>query len=103
MNHLCPVCNGLSPFRSTCRTCGGPLDDSGRLYDFYGAYSPYREIDDSKLSNGMADDQYHLCLHVGWCPSCRREQLVSLLEWDDHDRFTHFPPDDQFPREAKRA
>jgi len=92
MKHLCPVCNGLAPFRSTCSSCGGALDDSGRLYDYYGDYSPYREIDDSKLTNGTSDWQFHLCLHVGWCPSCRKEQPVTLLEWDERDLYTHAPP-----------
>ncbi|MFY0544752.1 hypothetical protein [Brevibacillus sp. H7] len=89
MNHLCPICNGFHALRAVCRACGQTLDDSGRIYDYYGDYSPYREIDDSKLSNGFPDFQYHLCIHVGWCPACRQEQLVSVREWDEQQWFTH--------------
>ncbi len=95
MNRVCPVCNGLSAFHAVCQECSRPLDDSGRIYDYYGDYSPYREIDDSKLTNGMVDLQYHLCVHVGWCRSCRREQPVSVLEWDDSQLFTQ---SQQMPR-----
>ncbi|MBG9942874.1 hypothetical protein ABE237_27790 [Brevibacillus formosus] len=81
MNHLCPVCNGFTALQQACSTCGQALQDAGRLYDFYGDYSPYREIDDSKMDNGYMDRTHHQCIHTGWCPSCQTEQMVFLDEW----------------------
>ncbi|MGG4451999.1 hypothetical protein [Brevibacillus porteri] len=81
MNHLCPVCNGFTPLQQTCSTCGQALQDAGRLYDFYGSYSPYREIDDAKMDNGYIDRARHQCVHTGWCSSCQTEQAVFLNEW----------------------
>jgi hypothetical protein len=83
MNHLCPICNGLSRLAAVCPTCGGALADAGRLYDYYGDYSPYREIDDAKRDNGFPDRMNHVCIHVGWCSACRSEQLVNVQEWDE--------------------
>lgn len=81
MNHFCPVCNSFEPLQTACPQCGRPLDDAGRLYDYYGDYSPYREIDDSKMDNGYPDRQLHICLHLCWCPACKVEHIVSIQEW----------------------
>lgn len=81
MDYLCPVCNGLAPLAQACQRCGTLLSDAGRLYDYYGDYSPYREIDDAKLDNGYPDRRNHQCLHTGWCNSCQTEQTVAVQEW----------------------
>ena len=80
MKSICMVCNGLSRLQATCPACYQLLDDSGRLADYFGDYSPYTDIDDSKLSNGYLDLSQRLCLHVTWCPTCRQEQLVVVTE-----------------------
>ncbi|WP_231558757.1 hypothetical protein [Brevibacillus thermoruber] len=92
MDHLCPVCNGLMPYQEACPRCGRPLDDAGRLYDYYGDYSPYLEIDDSKLNNGFPDRLHHHCLHVGWCPACRQEHLSVIEEWSSQALQDQSPP-----------
>ncbi|WP_421617498.1 hypothetical protein ACAF76_003790 [Brevibacillus sp. TJ4] len=84
MNDICPVCNGFSSLRAACTTCSGPLEDGGRLYDYYGDYSPYREIDDAKLTNGYPDLRLHQCLHLCWCPACESEQIVTVREGSHH-------------------
>jgi len=81
MKHFCPVCNGLAALANDCPRCGQLLSDAGKLYDFYGAYSPYREIDDAKLDNGYPDRQNHQCLHTGWCPQCQEEHTIIVQEW----------------------
>ncbi|WP_289136913.1 hypothetical protein [uncultured Brevibacillus sp.] len=81
MKHFCPVCNGLAALANDCPRCGQLLSDAGKLYDFYGAYSPYREIDDAKLDNGYLDRQNHQCLHTGWCPKCQKEHTIIVQEW----------------------
>lgn len=82
MSHLCPVCNGFDTLQEECPRCQQPLIDGGRLYDYYGDYSPYREIDDAKLDNGYADFIHHQCLHACWCPVCSAEQTVIVQEWN---------------------
>jgi hypothetical protein len=88
VNHLCPVCNGLAGLYAGCPDCGRSMEDTGRLYDYYGDYSPYMPIDESKLSNGLPDREQHLCVHVAWCPSCRQEQRLAIPEWTDADLQT---------------
>ncbi len=78
---LCPVCNGFAELQASCRSCGSRLLDAGRLADFFGAYSPYEPIDESKLSNGFLDLAERICLHVGWCQACNSEQLYGIGEW----------------------
>lgn len=81
MDYLCPICNGLASLSQACPQCYTPLADAGRLYDFYGDYSPYREIDDAKWDNGYPDREKHLCLHTGWCSTCQLAQTVAIQEW----------------------
>ncbi|MGN7471715.1 hypothetical protein [Brevibacillus sp. SAFN-007a] len=80
MDHLCPVCNGLTSLSHACQRCGTPLADAGRLYDYYGDYSPYRDINDAKLDNGYPDHRNHQCLHTAWCSTCQTEQTVAVQE-----------------------
>ncbi|MGG4496047.1 hypothetical protein [Brevibacillus reuszeri] len=81
MNYLCPACNGLAALAKECPRCGQLLSDAGRLYDYYGDYSPYREIDDVKMDNGYPDRHNHQCLHTGWCPHCQEEHMIIVQEW----------------------
>lgn len=91
MKHICPLCNGFQALHAACRTCGESLDDAGRLYDYYGDYSPYRPIEDSKLSNGFPDAKEHLCIHMGWCRNCNKESLLAVHEWSD-EALTRIQP-----------
>jgi hypothetical protein len=67
---ICPVCNGFDVLNHTCPRCGRLLDDMGRLSDYYNPYSPYREIDHIKLTNGFIDQMLHRCIHLLHCPHC---------------------------------
>lgn len=91
MDHLCPVCNGFISFQEDCSRCSQPLADGGRLYDYYGDYSPYREIDDAKMDNGYSDRMHHLCLHTGWCRHCGEERTVIVKEWTPDMLATYSP------------
>lgn len=66
----CPVCNGLYELEVHCPRCKHTLDDEGRLTDYFGDYSPYREIDHAKLNNGMMDVRDQRCIHILSCPFC---------------------------------
>jgi len=87
MNVMCPVCNSFQALQAACRHCGGWMEDAGKLSDYYGDYSPYRPIDDAKQTNGLPDLAQHLCVHVAWCPSCRREQRVAVREVTDVELY----------------
>lgn len=91
MNSICPVCNGLSGLHALCPSCGQSLVDTGRLYDYYGPYSPYRPIDDLKLTNGIADLAEHLCVHIGWCDRCQQEERVGVQEKGEEDLLQSLP------------
>jgi len=80
MNWICPICNGLAASVTQCPACGQLLDDEGRISDFTGDYSPYRPIEDLKLSNGYYDARDHLCLHFQVCNHCKKRFIVPFHE-----------------------
>ena len=80
MSFSCPVCNGLEGLAGHCPACGSELDDQGRLSDLFGPYSPYRPIDESKLTNGLPDLALHLCVHLAVCPTCGKRSAVAVTE-----------------------
>ncbi|UFJ39660.1 hypothetical protein LOK74_16580 [Brevibacillus humidisoli] len=83
MNLMCPVCNSFMPLYAGCPRCSQPMQDAGRLADYFGDYSPYRPIDDSKRTNGLPDLAHHVCVHIAWCPNCREEQRIAVKEVTD--------------------
>lgn len=76
----CPVCNGLKHMDVECSRCGALMDDTGRLTDLYADYSPYREIDDLRMTNGFPDLANEQCLHVFYCSLCGQEETVGIAE-----------------------
>ncbi|MDF2961559.1 MAG: hypothetical protein K0S39_3294 [Paenibacillus sp.] len=70
MSYLCTVCNGLLALRVDCQNCNTELEDQGKISDFYDPYSPYRPIEDLKMTNGFKDKENHLCYHWGYCSHC---------------------------------
>jgi hypothetical protein len=80
LSYLCPVCNGLDQLQASCRSCGGAAEDCGKASDYYGPYSPYRPIDELKLTNGFPDLAQHQCYHALYCPSCDSTQLHAVDE-----------------------
>ncbi|WP_284637899.1 hypothetical protein [Paenibacillus silviterrae] len=80
MSYGCPVCNGLEELSFPCEQCREALDDQGRLSDFYDPYSPYRPIDDIKLTNGYEDLSTHQCIHLGRCSHCHRSYTLAVQE-----------------------
>ncbi|WP_233532053.1 hypothetical protein [Paenibacillus alkalitolerans] len=69
-SHICPVCNGIDDLRANCLRCGAQTEDWGKESDFYGPYSPYRPINDLKMTNGYPDLERRQCVHAVFCPSC---------------------------------
>jgi hypothetical protein len=84
---ICPVCNGLYLLQAACPACGETAEDYGRLGDYYGPYSPYRPIDDVRMTNGFPDVRERECLHSAYCDRCVQSFVVSVKE-SDTDTFT---------------
>lgn len=80
MSNICPVCNGLMYLKAYCNNCNHSLDDYGRIDQIWEPYSPYREIDDIKLTNGFDDYATHQCIHLTNCPACGNNQIVAINE-----------------------
>ena len=76
---ICPVCNGLAPMEAACPRCSAQAEDAGRLGDYYGPYSPYRPIDDIRMSNGYPDVDDRVCPHTAYCAACR-ETFVAWIQ-----------------------
>lgn len=70
MSYMCPVCNGLFQVDARCPKCHSMAIDNGKHSDFFDPYSPYRSIDDLKMSDGFADLEPQQCIHMYHCPSC---------------------------------
>ncbi|WP_329955864.1 hypothetical protein [Calidifontibacillus erzurumensis] len=81
MMYVCPLCNKLGQKNYQCPTCLTSLEDCGRLMDYFDNYSPYLEIDGTKLVDGYPNDQKnHQCPHVFYCPNCLTEQVYLIDE-----------------------
>lgn len=89
---FCLVCNGLKSLNLTCPHCQSETDDLGRLSDYAGPYSPYREIESQQLDNKRVDGADQKCIHLAYCHQCQQEMLVSV---DEQPMPFGFPvPDD---------
>ncbi len=80
MPTLCPICNGLSSLQANCEQCGSLAEDQGRLENMFGPYSPYREIDHIKQTNGYLDLAHKQCIHIAICLNCSHQQLYFIQE-----------------------
>lgn len=80
MSHMCLYCNGMLALDSMCPQCDKPMADGGRLEDYSGPYSPYRPIDDLKLTNGYPDLALRLCIHQTYCGSCGYSAVMPIPE-----------------------
>ncbi|MBA4542077.1 hypothetical protein H1164_04070 [Thermoactinomyces daqus] len=82
ISYACPVCNGFSALSILFPKCTTPLMDYGRFSDLLGDYSPYRPIDDLKMTDGWIDVATHRCPHHLFCPACGFSdvEMVSEIE-----------------------
>lgn len=80
MGFGCPVCNGLRQADASCTRCGNTMEDTGRLENYFADYSPYREIDDLRKTNGYLDLETGHCIHVFFCHECKHEATVGIPE-----------------------
>ena len=80
MDFGCPVCTGLRQAKVSCRSCSNTMEDRGRLQDNFSDYSPYREIDDLRRTNGYLDLKAGQCMHVFFCERCGTEETLGITE-----------------------
>lgn len=79
--YTCLYCNGLKSVEIRCPRCQNSFQDLGKVSDYVEPYSPYGEIDDWKLSDGIVNNYAdHLCTHYLFCPDCQYHQIVSFQE-----------------------
>lgn len=77
---ICPICNGLTNLDKVCEKCGSLMEDHGRYEQLFDPYSPYREIDHIRMTNGFMDVAQHQCIHIAQCPQCSHQQLFFIQE-----------------------
>ncbi|KAB3529042.1 hypothetical protein [Alkaliphilus serpentinus] len=75
MDLVCPVCNCMASYLISCPDCGGPMEDSGVVQDFYDDYSPYLDRSITDKVDGAAEDE---CMHLFYCPSCDSKQRLPI-------------------------
>lgn len=78
---ICPVCNGFQQLDLSCPSCNKTFEDKGRIMDFFDDYSPYMQIDQMKLEDGIPDDnEQQLCPHFLKCSHCGYEITFLIKE-----------------------
>ncbi|RAL26975.1 hypothetical protein [Thermoflavimicrobium daqui] len=78
--YACPVCNGFTSYTAYCPKCSHILQDGGRIFDYFADYSPYRPIDDLKMTDGLLDYQNHTCPHQIYCEHCGYREVTLMQE-----------------------
>lgn len=79
MPEICPICNGLGPFVTTCIRCQGKMEDYGQLHGFLDPYAPFEE--DELVQQNEISPYEGFCRHLAYCSSCERlaEVKVALI------------------------
>lgn len=80
MEHVCPVCNGLAAAEIKCPQCGETMEDSGRLEDYYGPYSPYDKMDLYEPPQCWDLVEKQPCIHLYSCPDCGYDERVGVKQ-----------------------
>jgi hypothetical protein len=74
----CPVCNGFYPLVLTC-SCGGKLEDMGRVENFADAYSPYHDFQEDQFPKGDPfKNRDQICVHLLTCPACKKDERIAI-------------------------
>lgn len=81
--YQCPLCNGFHSYTKRCPHCRQTMIDYGPVSYLFSDYSPYRPIEDSKLTDGWSDIEEHLCPHKVYCSACGYEQVEFIQEMNN--------------------
>ncbi|RUT29104.1 hypothetical protein EJP77_15390 [Paenibacillus zeisoli] len=74
MSYICSLCNGLFTLSLACPACSQPLEDSGRLEDYKGPYSPYNSADQYYGATYLQSS----CEHIVSCPHCGEQYIYQV-------------------------
>lgn len=86
---MCPICNGFEQLNVPCPQCQNEMEDRGRFTDFLLDYSPYRPIDEMKLTDGFPhDNRLDQCVHVFYCSVCHTDTHATIDEWAEYQPLT---------------
>ncbi|HLT56330.1 MAG TPA: hypothetical protein VK057_09525 [Bacillota bacterium] len=78
---VCPLCNGLETIRIQCPQCQSPMEDQGKITDYFDDYSPYLDIEIMKVTDGNPRSlEEHQCLHYFYCSRCKYEEIKGIQE-----------------------
>lgn len=79
--NICPLCNALQKTEVKCASCGKPLEDCGKLTDYFDDYSAYMEIDDLKKIDGFTTTlSEYQCAHLFFCTACNNGEVKLIAE-----------------------
>ncbi|AMX84480.1 hypothetical protein GS3922_12860 [Geobacillus subterraneus] len=79
--NVCPLCNGLRRMTVYCSYCRQPMEDQGKITDYFDDYSPYMDADIMKFVDGYPRTYTnHECVHLFYCPHCREEEVRFIKE-----------------------
>jgi hypothetical protein len=81
VNHMkaCALCNGIVSYKGMCAKCGDTTLDQGRYHDYYDEYSPYMDIQEIQLADGIPNSSCtDTCLHLFTCKRCGEEEGRSI-------------------------
>ncbi|UOQ46786.1 hypothetical protein MUN88_11830 [Gracilibacillus caseinilyticus] len=83
--YICYLCNGLERMSYDCAVCGANMLDGGKIVDYYGDYSPYMEIEDAQMVDGVPNSYgEHQCVHIGVCSACNHMEEIMVKEQTFH-------------------
>lgn len=72
MEHICPVCNGLTQLNTNCPRCGEEVKDHGSILEYFGPYAPYQDLKTYELTGSLVEPGQHRCIHIANCPHCQQ-------------------------------
>jgi len=75
MDLACPVCNCMVSCVVSCHICGGIMEDSGVVQDFYDDYSPYL---DRSITNKVDGAPWDECMHLFYCSECDSKKRIPI-------------------------
>lgn len=78
---MCPLCNSLKTVNTFCPKCNSPLDDTGKVSDYFDPYGHYNDEETVKMGDGYPNTaKDNICPHLIVCPKCGYEKVEFIKE-----------------------
>lgn len=78
MEHLCPVCNGLTQLNADCPNCGDEFLDQGSIIEYFGPYAPYQDLEAFELTGSLLEPDLQRCIHIANCTQCQKTVRIPV-------------------------